>query len=141
MKINQCEVDSAYVRELESLFKSEWGDFSFEKYDSALPLPLVAIFDGKVVGGLAFTFYPHPKQKRQSLWINALYVLPEYRRQAIAKQLIERSVLEVPEHYDELFAYTHVFSLYEGLGWLEIEAETEPKHKVMSLNLGKNSKN
>ena len=136
MKIIRCEQNTSNFRELESLFQSKWAGFTFDAYPSELPPPLVVISNEEVIGGLAFTFYKHPASKDDAIWINALFVLTEYRSKGIASKLIKKSILEVTNQgHNELLAYTHIPALYENLGWSEIEAETEPEHKIMSITL------
>ena len=67
----------SYLVELMEMFRSEWSDlepFTTEINGYPIPRPLLAINDGKLVGGLAFTRFPIPKSETQSLWVNAVFV-------------------------------------------------------------------
>lgn len=132
----RCEPDSLALRELESLFLSEWSDFTFHDYDVSLPSPLAAVAapDLEVVGGLAYAFYR--QADIEMIWINALYVLPEFRGNGIASKLIKKAMLEVMRlGQAKLLAYTHIPELYRGLGWSEMDVKAEANHKVMGVTL------
>jgi hypothetical protein len=54
---------------------AEWGKVdSFDCSDNgiAVPVPLVAVLDQELIGGLAFTSYPVPGNTHLGVWINAL---------------------------------------------------------------------
>ncbi|WP_180958324.1 GNAT family N-acetyltransferase [Vibrio sp. vnigr-6D03] len=136
LKFVQMRPSSPSLNELESLFKSEWSDFSFCHYHLELPAPIVALHGEKVIGGLSFTFYRHPNSNGDVVWINALFILPEYRGRRIADKLIESATLEVARRgYKQLFAYTHIPSIYQRLGWTSLNSKAQSKYKIMSLEL------
>lgn len=136
LKFVQMRPSSPILSELESLFKSEWSGFSFCHYHLELPEPIVALHGEKVIGGLSFTFYKHPNANGDVVWINALFILPEYRGRRIADKLIESATLEVARRgYKQLFAYTHIPYIYQRLGWTSLNSNAQSKYKVMSLEL------
>ncbi len=58
------------------------------------------------------------------------------RGQGIASELINRGVSQVSAAtQSNLYVYTNVPSLYESLGWLAVDIESEPNHKVMKVSL------
>ena len=136
MKIIQCEIPSEQLLQLESLFRSQWTDFSFTGYSAALPNPLVIIMQETVIGGLSYTLFKHPNSEKEVVWVNAVFVLPEYRGNALASNLIAQSILDA-RHSDleALFVYTDVPGLYTKNGWQAVDSETEPGHSVMSISL------
>ena len=107
-----------------------------ESYQSAIPsdeylnkllaredfIPVVAIADGKVVGGLAANVLQKFEQERSEVYIYDLAVLEEYRRQHIATGLINK----LREIAKEIGAYVifvqadhgdePAIKLYESLG-------------------------
>jgi len=136
IKIIECEPSSSEVRKLELLLQSEWSDFSLNDYSVDLPFPLVVISDGEVVGGLAFTFFKHPSQDNEVVWVNALFVCPEYRGNGIAGKLVAMATKEAASNgLKEMFAHTDVPNLYQSRGWSEVDTEAAPDHMVMSVAL------
>lgn len=90
------------LQELLNVFAEAFEDH--ESYQSAVPsdeyltellaredfIPLVAIADGRVVGGLASYVLKKFEQERSEIYIYDLAVLEEYRRQHIATGLINK---------------------------------------------------
>ncbi|MCV5942946.1 GNAT family N-acetyltransferase, partial [Escherichia coli] len=65
-----------------------------------------------------------------------VYVSPDWRGQGIASELINRGVSQVSAAtQSNLYSYTNVPSLYESLGRLAVDIESEPNHKVMKVPL------
>ncbi len=86
---------------LSEWFEREWepyygsggaGDASADLRDSCnrekLPIAMVAIMDGEVVGTAALKSESVSTHKHLSPWLAALLVLPEFRRHGIAERLI-----------------------------------------------------
>lgn len=135
-QIAPCQLSSTKAMGLASLFQSEWPEFTFKDYSSKLPSPLIAECDGRLIGGLAYSFYEEPGSEKRVIWLNAVFVIDEFRGCGVASQLIARSLDFISSHQQKtLYAYTNVPTLYEGLGWIEIPAEAEPQHKVMGKSL------
>ncbi|MEQ1764906.1 MAG: AAC(3)-I family aminoglycoside N-acetyltransferase [Pyrinomonadaceae bacterium] len=129
--------DIKELRELLSVFAKAFEDQ--ESYQSAIPsheylinllsrtdfIPLVAVADGKVVGGLAAYVLQKFEQERAEIYIYDLAVLKEYRRQGIATGLINK----LREIAREIGAYVifvqadppdePAVKLYESLGTRE----------------------
>ncbi len=116
MQISQADFDSTEARDLLTLLKSEWNDLEkLEKVREgmAIPRPLVALADSGVVGGASFTSYHAPDNGEVVLWLNAVYIEPQFRGRGIASQLIRAATRISPT----LYALTDVPQLYTKLGW------------------------
>ncbi|MEZ9698417.1 GNAT family N-acetyltransferase [Vibrio sp. 10N.261.46.E12] len=134
-----CDERSPYWGDLEGLFQSEWSDFQFKdtyKQNTQLPPVIVVLRDNVVIGGLAYSYFQEPHQVEDVVWINAVYVDEKWRGQGIASELINRGVRQVSSTVQtQLYAYTNITGLYQGLGWSVVDIESEPNHKVMSIEL------
>ncbi|MCZ6398856.1 GNAT family N-acetyltransferase [Vibrio alginolyticus] len=134
-----CDDSSPYWTDLERLFQSEWADFSFAdtyKPESELPPVILALRNNEVIGGLAYSRFREPHGNSEVVWLNAVYVSPDWRGQGIASELINRGVSQVSATtQSNLYAYTHIVPLYESLGWSEVGIESEVNHKVMKVSL------
>ncbi|MEZ8068192.1 GNAT family N-acetyltransferase [Vibrio sp. FF145] len=134
-----CDESSPYWSELERLFQSEWSDFKFKDiYKDCVQLPpvIVALRDNVVIGGLAYSHFQEPHQVRDVVWINAVYVDAQWRGQGIASELINRGVKQFSSTVQtQLYVYTNVMELYQGLGWSVVDIDSEANHKVMSIEL------
>ena len=113
--------NSDFLATLYQWLQNEWGDvepFAATKNGKSIPSPIIALEKGKLVGGLVFTRFPSPITQSQSVWVNAIFVQPENRKQGICSQLIkkaEKLVIELNE--PELFAFSHIPQLYTRLNW------------------------
>ncbi len=164
VKLATCNENSVLGIAIENLFQSEWADFKFSDTHistnastntstvsstnehtqthhhtntTKLPPVIVALVDGQVIGGLAYSRYKEPLTNDEVIWFNALFVRPEWRGKGIASQLINLGIEQVSsEIQHRLYAYTNVPSLYVSLGWSVVDIESEPNHKVMSIALG-----
>ncbi|CDT85839.1 GNAT family N-acetyltransferase [Vibrio coralliirubri] len=136
-----CDESSPYWSELEGLFQSEWSDFKFQdtyKENVQLPPVITVLRDNVVIGGLAYSYFQEPHQVRDVVWINAVFVDSQWRGQGIASELINRGVRQVSSAVQtQLYAYTNIMGLYQGLGWSVVDIESEPNHKVMSIELNR----
>lgn len=134
-----CDESSPYWSELERLFQSEWSDFKFkDTYKDCVQLPpvIVVLRDNVVIGGLAYSHFQEPHQVRDVVWINAVYVDAQWRGQGIASELINRGVEQVSSTVQtQLYVYTNVMELYQGLGWSVVDIDSEANHKVMSIEI------
>ncbi|MDH6016605.1 GNAT family N-acetyltransferase [Vibrio splendidus] len=134
-----CDESSPYWSDLERLFKSEWSDFKFkDTYKDCVQLPpvIVVLRDNVVIGGLAYSHFQEPHQVRDVVWVNAVYVDAQWRGQGIASELISRGVKQVSSTVQtQLYVYTNVMELYQGLGWSVVDIDSEANHKVMSIEL------
>lgn len=85
-------------------------------------IPLVAVADGKVVGGLAAYVLQKFEQERSEIYIYDLAVLEEYRRRGIATGLIKK-LREIARERGAWVIYVQAddgdepaIKLYESLG-------------------------
>lgn len=131
--IQSVESDSLYLTELYQWFEAEWDDvepLASIKEGKIIPNPIVALENGKLVGGLVFTRFLSPITQELAVWINGVFVTPENRKQGISSQLInqaEKVVIEMAE--SELLVFTHIPVLYSNLQWKIIE--THDDHFVL----------
>ncbi|EGR0068483.1 GNAT family N-acetyltransferase [Vibrio parahaemolyticus] len=134
-----CNENSQYWIALEKLFQTEWSNFLFAetyKSENYLPPVLVALKNNEVIGGLAYSRYQEPNGNSEVIWLNAVFVSPEWRGQGIASELINRGVNQVSELFqNNLYAYTNVAQLYKSLGWSVVDIDSEPNHSVVSIPL------
>lgn len=132
MKIVPCEQGSKCFKEVESLFRRKWPEFSLEHNGDGLPPSLVTVIGNSVVAGIAFTRYPHPLTHERVVWINALYVATECRRQGLATQLVLLAIEKLKElGQPHVFAYTDIADLYLSMGWFEVSSCSDSSHKIM----------
>ena len=121
-EIRNEEISSDVAKQLHSLLAEEWSDlenFEAEKYGKKIPDPIVVIKNSILVGGLAFTSYKEPNTKDIVIWVNALFVIPEMRKQGIARHLIQAS----QKYASCLYALTDIPSLYTNLGWQKVKTD------------------
>ena len=101
------------------------------KHGLKLPLPLLAIENSKLLGGVAFTWYVKPAASELGFWINALLVALKSRGLGIASRLIRSA--EIDQGLEELYVYTDIPILYEKLDWQR--AEQMGEHYVLKKAL------
>lgn len=127
----------AELKRLLEVFADAFEDH--ESYQAAIPsdeylnkllaredfIPLVAVADGKVVGGLAAYVLTKFEQERSEIYIYDLAVLEEYRRQHIATGLINK-LREIAHEKRAYVIYVQAdhgddpaIKLYESLGTRE----------------------
>ena len=89
----------------------------------ALPLTIVAISDGAVVGTGALLKEDLPTRAQLTPWLAAMFVVPEHRGQGIASAIIARLVDEAQRlALQRLYLWTSSAApLYARLGWSELE--------------------
>ncbi len=132
------KADLELLRQLNDVFAEAFEDT--ESYQSAPPsneylesllatstfIPLVAVHDGKVVGGLAAYVLRKFEQERSEIYIYDLAVLESHRRQGIATGLINK-LREIARDMNDVWViYVQAdhgddpaIKLYESLGTRE----------------------
>ncbi|MDN3684612.1 GNAT family N-acetyltransferase [Vibrio sinaloensis] len=83
-----CDTGSVLAQQAEALFARQWPGFELDQSDvegANLPPILVVLESGTLIAALAFCRYEDPQQPKQVIWINALYVIDEWRRCGVAK--------------------------------------------------------
>lgn len=134
MELHYKRADLDSLKELLLVFAVAFENH--ESYQSAVPsdeylnkllaredfIPLVAIADGKVVGGLAAYVLQKFEQERSEIYIYDLAVLEEYRRLHIATGLINK-LREIAREIGAWVIYVQAdhgddpaIKLYESLG-------------------------
>lgn len=117
-KLGDCQHEPA----LKALFIAQWSQvdpFPDAKAERTLPRPITLLDRAdQVVGGLAFTTYPHPQTSESAVWINALLVVPQYRRRGLASHLIDLAHTRARDlGVSTLFVLTEYPDLYRHNGW------------------------
>lgn len=136
-----------YLDELTKLIADEWGQSDNNKQQSiasnrfdrdrivpepTVPEPIVALDGDTLMGGLTFTWWSANVAESEQLWINTVYIKPEYRRRGIASALIEAAMCKIREldflkshkNKNTLFVHTDLPQLYLPLRW-EIVSESQ----------------
>jgi aminoglycoside 3-N-acetyltransferase I len=129
--------DRSHLKEMLASFAEAFDDH--ESYQSAIPsdeylnallaredlIPLVAVADGKVVGGLVAYVLQKFEQERSEIYIYDLAVDEEYRRRGIATGLINK-LREIARERGAWVIYVQAdhgddpaIKLYESLGTRE----------------------
>jgi GNAT superfamily N-acetyltransferase len=111
------DVAAEYFDELHQRFKNEWPEI--QPSGKEAPRPVVALTStGALAGGLAFANARAPISEESAIWVNAVLVTPEYRRQGLGSQLIraaEASAVQLG--VSRLYALTELPILYSKLNW------------------------
>ncbi|MFC1236258.1 GNAT family N-acetyltransferase [Vibrio sp. F74] len=132
-------VHSRFLKELATLYQLEWNDvepFVLAKGGLPIPLPILAIEEEVLVGGLAFTRFLEPNGMSQVIWINAVLIKPQFRGCGFASRLINRATEELLKFEQSiLYVYTNVPKLYFQLGWEIVAQGTDDEHVVMSKSI------
>jgi len=122
IKIRSGQTAPEHLPQLRRWFQAEWGKidpFEGNHPGVVVPLPLLAIgHNEELQGGLAFSTFDLPEPSQTRVWINAVYVHPQFRGQQIASALIllaENSARQLDIR--ALFVLTQIPALYENLGW------------------------
>lgn len=137
MKFEIASPNLTSLKDLLAVFAESFEDHA--SYQSAVPsdeyleallaredfIPLVAVADGKVVGGLAAYVLHKFEQERSEIYIYDLAVLEAYRRQHIATGLINK-LREIARERGAWVIYVQAdhgddpaVKLYESLGTRE----------------------
>ncbi|MCY3640180.1 MAG: GNAT family N-acetyltransferase [Gammaproteobacteria bacterium] len=108
-----------------AIFEEQWGNLESPLVGDLVPSPLLALNErDELIGGLSFTTAPAPHDESTAVWINAVIVVPEHRRQGLATKLIKRASEMAKElGVGVLYVLTDVPALYTALGWKEVHAD------------------
>ena len=111
----------------------------------ALPLGVVAIADGAVIGMGALLEADLPLRPELTPWLASIFVAPEYRGRGVGSMIVERLASEATRlELERLYLWTSsAASLYARLGWREIEKVEYcgSSISVMLRELGKSAGN
>ena len=122
-----------HLKPLSKWVIAEWGEI--EPVEN-VPPPLLAIEGQELRGGVMFSRFHKPDGEGLGLWINALFVAPEHRRQGIGSRLVRAAESEAARAGErELFALTDIPTLYQKLGWTCVK--TSNKGTVVAVLLEK----
>lgn len=142
MKFKDTNHSAEALTLLDKWFYDEWG--KSESFNNAVdpfvvPEPILVFDKAELIAGLAFKMFPSPQDpsnKIMGLWINALLIAPEYRRQKIASKLILHAIdvarnkfanktIHTQPDQQNLYVYTHLPTLYLKLGWTKVNQVDE----------------
>jgi len=139
MRPIECTIEDAaahpdHLAQLQEWFVSEWRQID-PMLQAQIPSPRIALgSNNQPLGGLSFTKAASPLNGKPSVWINALYVLPEFRRAGLATALIKQAAMAAETmNIPELFVHTHVPRLYQKLNWCIVQVKND--HCVMHQHL------
>jgi len=125
LTIEQVDRDAKHLIELYQCFEREWDDvepLTATKNGKFVPMPIIASLDGQLVGGLVFSRFLSPITQQQAIWINALFIKPENRRQGISSRLIQHAEQLIQAMNEpELLVFAQIPALYSKLGWQVVE--------------------
>ena len=117
--------------------ENQWGNAQSPESlasESGFPAPIFAVENDTLLGGLAFTQHIKPDSDTLGVWINALYVAPEYRKRGIAACLIQKAEAEAQKmSIDEIYVYTDTPVIYQKQGW--VVYNTIDDHTVLQKGL------
>jgi GNAT superfamily N-acetyltransferase len=127
--IQLAKWDSPNLSTLYKWFDNEWDDvepLAASKDGKIIPNPIIALNGDELIGGLVFTRFLSPMTKTQAVWINAVFIKPENRKQGISSQLISHAEQLVKEMGEpELLVFTHIPELYLKQKWQVIETQED----------------
>lgn len=121
---------------LRGWFEDQWGSidpFTGNHPGIAVPAPLVAVDQqGALLGGLAFSSFAKPNAATVAVWVNALLVAPNHRRQGIAAALVAQATTAAQNlAILELFVLTEYPGLYEKAGWIPMALEAQRQEVIL----------
>ena len=88
-----------------------------------LPLTLVALHDGELVGMVSLKFHDMDTRPDLDPWLGGLLVIPEWRNGGVGTMLMHRATEEALRlNVPRLYLWTHsAEGLYQKLGWQIVE--------------------
>lgn len=90
--------------------------------DNALPQTLVIEENNEPIGYATLVLYEKGIVIGRFHWIDAVYVIPKWRREGLASKLILAMETKAAEfNISEMFALTDLPILYHKLGWITVE--------------------
>ena len=140
VKIQQYVNRRQYAKLIESWFATQWNVEPQETLDMlpaspGRPASLLAIHNTSLVGVLAYKRHQADFQFGPQLWVNALFVVPEFRRRGIARRLLRAGICAsqvMPSQ--QIFVYTDVPRLYLSCGWDHLLTNNETGMQTLVVN-------
>lgn len=113
-------------------------EFENQPGDGTLPVTLVALADGQLLGTVSLIFNDLPGFEHLNPWLASLFVLPEYRGKSVAGFLIRAAEERLSAlGYSEGFLFTESAQpLFEKLGWEFLQNADCNGHEVTILRRG-----
>ena len=109
---------------------NEWPDGKNNNEFDGVPAPILVQVNSTLAGGVSFTLHKSPEENAEALWVNVLYVKPEFRGRKLAAMLMVE-VDNIVEHcgITRLYVYTDIPRFYIKLGWKSLS--TDGKFSVL----------
>jgi GNAT superfamily N-acetyltransferase len=101
------------------------------------PEAIVAVLSGEPVGTVAFRRHDLLQEESNVLWVNALYVLPEMRRNRIGATLIQHAEQVAAQTDETLYAFTDIPEFYEALDWVRYYEDKKFKNWIVLKSLAR----
>lgn len=148
MKIEFLKEHPEFIPVIASWSQGEWGFLYPERTiddriralgknlnTDRVPLTFVAVDQGKIVGTVGLEEHDMETRMEYSPWLVSLFVLPEFRRTGLARQLVETAtdkarLLGVKRLY--LFTLKSHAEFYDTLGWQVVE-KTVYKNRPVTI--------
>ncbi|MCB1122992.1 MAG: GNAT family N-acetyltransferase [Verrucomicrobiae bacterium] len=92
---------------------------------SSNPEAMVAVLDKTPVGAVTFRRYDVPGGEQRALWIDALYVSIQHRRNGIGSKLIQTAESISALSEERLYAFTGIPKIYEAKGWSFYQGDSQ----------------
>jgi len=105
--------------------------------DVRVPVPILAVNDDdSLVGGLAFSTFAMPNRESIAVWINAVVVAPQARKQGLASQLIQAAEAAAKElQIPALFVLSEYADLYQKQGWRAVGRDESRDSTILTKEL------
>ncbi len=121
--------------------KSDWIKYIGENMENP-PMTLIAVDSSqdptKPVGTVSLRFNGMPNSASNTIWLSALYVIPEYRNKGIGTALTKEIIKISSKRYEKLYLYTRTNGkIYQKMGWVTIKEGPiqDPHIRIMSKTL------
>ncbi|GAK55678.1 acetyltransferase, GNAT family [Candidatus Vecturithrix granuli] len=103
--------------------------------DNQVPLTLIALLDGDVVGTASLIEYDMDTRRDLSPWLASVYVIPAQRGKGIGTELVQAIVAKAKEFkIPKLYLFTpDKEHFYQRLGWQTQEHTEYRGHKVVIM--------
>ncbi|MBC8327084.1 MAG: GNAT family N-acetyltransferase [Verrucomicrobia subdivision 3 bacterium] len=124
IQITRLDEHLAHVDTVGHWITTQWPEESLREVcdmlldDSNCPPTLIAMAEDQPVAVLAYKRHPSTESDTDELWINVLYVTPDWRKRGIGSQLVREGTSFAATHGPKpLFVFTDIPQFYERLGW------------------------
>ena len=138
MRIARLDRHPEFVETAVDWFVNEWGSTRQSAKDSLMdnegcPPALVAMNSDGPMGILGYNIHLLLNSgDSRELWINALYVAPQWRHRGVGARLVRKAVKQAARaNRKSLFVYTDIPTFYESLGWRRLSCVEETEMHIL----------